>query len=109
MVIAANFNMVKFIDHFTFFFCFCFDSPLFQPQIRANGRSYSHVSFVCRMLKTGSKLLGNAAKGILDGDLIWKFLNLSLGEKEEIGKKIGSTNDEIVQDLMEIDRLAAHF
>jgi len=48
-------------------------------------------------------------KGIIDGDLAWEFLYLPWQEKIEVCRKIGSKIDEIVEDLMEIDRISAHF
>lgn len=53
--------------------------------------------------------MGNPAKGIIDGELVWEFISLPWNEKEEVCKKIGSKADEIVEDLMEIDRISAHF
>jgi len=60
-------------------------------------------------LRTSNRSLGNPAKGIIDGELVWEFINLAWNEKTEICKKIGSKVDEIFDDLMEIDRISAHF
>ncbi|XP_078335129.1 cleavage and polyadenylation specificity factor subunit 1-like isoform X2 [Crassostrea virginica] len=53
--------------------------------------------------------LRNSQKNILDGELLWKYTNLSIMEKIEIAKRLGTSNDQIMDDLMEIDRLTAHF
>ena len=46
---------------------------------------------------------------MVDGDLVFKFSNLSVGLKAELARKIGTTTDEIMEDLAELDRSAAHF
>nr|KAI8762317.1 cleavage and polyadenylation specificity factor subunit 1 [Biomphalaria glabrata] len=51
----------------------------------------------------------NPLRNILDGELCWKYLYLSTMEKTEVAKKIGTTVDQIIEDLMEFDRLTAHF
>ena len=39
--------------------------------------------------------LSNPNKNILDGELLWKFLHLSIMEKTEIAKRIGTTVDQV--------------
>lgn len=48
-----------------------------------------------RMVKLSKTELSNPSKNILDGDLLYKFLNLSLSEKVEITKKIGTTTKQV--------------
>ena len=48
-----------------------------------------------RLVDTEVKLLVNANKNILDGDLVWKFLHLSLTERTEMARRIGTTNDQV--------------
>ncbi|XP_052231440.1 cleavage and polyadenylation specificity factor subunit 1-like isoform X1 [Dreissena polymorpha] len=62
-----------------------------------------------RAVQTDSSDLVNAHKNILDGELLWKFLHLSILEKNETAKRIGTSVDQLVEDLMETDRLTAHF
>ncbi|XP_034934002.1 cleavage and polyadenylation specificity factor subunit 1 [Chelonus insularis] len=62
-----------------------------------------------RTYKSHVKMHGNPARGIIDGDLIWKFLQLPNNEKVEVAKKIGTRPAEIVDELIEIDRQSAHF
>lgn len=52
---------------------------------------------------------GNPARGIIDGDLVWRYLYLPNNEKIDVAKKIGTRVQEIIEDLTEIDRLTAHF
>ncbi len=54
-------------------------------------------------------MLGNIAKGILDGELIWMFVMLTNSERMEIAKKIGVKTEEILEDLYEMHMLTAHF
>ncbi|XP_014670530.1 PREDICTED: cleavage and polyadenylation specificity factor subunit 1-like isoform X2 [Priapulus caudatus] len=61
-----------------------------------------------RMVKSGHRMLANQNRNILDGDLLWKFLHLSMGERTELCKKIGTTSDQIIEDLQDADRQTAH-
>ncbi|KAI7798729.1 cleavage and polyadenylation specificity factor subunit 1 [Triplophysa rosa] len=62
-----------------------------------------------RMLHYDRRTLQNAVKNILDGELLNKYLYLSTMERSELAKKIGTTSDIILEDLLEIDRVTAHF
>lgn len=62
-----------------------------------------------RMYKTGYKVLGNVAKSIVDGELIFSFILLSQAERSEIAKKIGVKMDDILEDLYEIQQLTTLF
>eukprot|EP00058_Branchiostoma_floridae_P027042 XP_002612533.1 hypothetical protein BRAFLDRAFT_120973 [Branchiostoma floridae] len=62
-----------------------------------------------RMLKHNHRSLINACRNILDGELLWKFLHLSVVERSELARKIGTSPETITEDLMDIDRLSAHF
>ncbi|XP_051526250.1 cleavage and polyadenylation specificity factor subunit 1-like [Myxocyprinus asiaticus] len=62
-----------------------------------------------RMLHCDRRTLQNAVKNILDGELLNKYLYLSIMERSELSKKIGTTPDIILEDLLEIDRVTAHF
>lgn len=52
---------------------------------------------------------GNPARGIIDGDLVWRYLLLPNNEKADVAKKIGTRVQEIIEDITEIDRQTAHF
>ncbi|XP_062865337.1 cleavage and polyadenylation specificity factor subunit 1 [Trichomycterus rosablanca] len=62
-----------------------------------------------RMLHVERRPLQNAVRNILDGELLNKYLYLSTMERSELAKKIGTTSDIILEDLLEIDRVTAHF
>ncbi|CAG9827412.1 unnamed protein product [Diabrotica balteata] len=62
-----------------------------------------------RTFKSWRKLQSNPARSIIDGDLVWNFLNLSLTEKSEVSKKIGTKMEELVEDLTDIHKLTNHF
>jgi len=62
-----------------------------------------------RALNSTDRTIGNPAKGIIDGEVVWDFLGLSFIERNDVSKKIGCSSDEIIEDLMEIDRMSAHF
>ncbi|XP_069771192.1 cleavage and polyadenylation specificity factor subunit 1 isoform X2 [Narcine bancroftii] len=62
-----------------------------------------------RMLHCDRRALQNGVRNILDGELLNKFLYLSTMERSELAKKIGTTPDMILEDVLEIDRVTAHF
>lgn len=62
-----------------------------------------------RAYKTHVRMQGNPARGMIDGDLVWKYLSLPTNEKSEIAKKIGTRVVEIIEDLTDIDRQTSHF
>ncbi|XP_020283303.1 cleavage and polyadenylation specificity factor subunit 1 [Pseudomyrmex gracilis] len=62
-----------------------------------------------RTYKSYVRNQGNPARGIIDGDLVWRYLFLPNNEKTEIAKKIGTRVEEIIEDITEIDRQTAHF
>ncbi|GFS50353.1 cleavage and polyadenylation specificity factor subunit 1 [Trichonephila clavipes] len=62
-----------------------------------------------RMFKSQRKLLQNPHKNILDGDLLSMFLNLSIMEKNEVAKRIGTSSDQIIEDLLEINQCTSYF
>ncbi|KAL0962202.1 hypothetical protein UPYG_G00337050 [Umbra pygmaea] len=62
-----------------------------------------------RMLHVDRRQLQNAVRNILDGELLNKYLYLSTMERSELAKKIGTTSDIILEDVLEIDRVTAHF
>ncbi|KAK7505375.1 hypothetical protein BaRGS_00003537 [Batillaria attramentaria] len=62
-----------------------------------------------RTVKHTVPSLSNPHRLILDGELIWKFLHLSLNERTEVARRMGTAVEQIVDDLMEIDRVTAHF
>ncbi|KAM8811110.1 LOW QUALITY PROTEIN: cleavage and polyadenylation specificity factor subunit 1 [Eudromia elegans] len=62
-----------------------------------------------RLLHMDRRILQNAVRNILDGELLNRYLYLSTMERGELAKKIGTTPDIILEDLLEIDRVTAHF
>lgn len=62
-----------------------------------------------RTIKQWRRILTNAARGILDGELIWQYMQLNAAEKLEIAKKIGTKVEEIYQDIFEIDTVSKVF
>ncbi|CAG2109128.1 unnamed protein product [Medioppia subpectinata] len=62
-----------------------------------------------RMIKISRPELMNPSKNILDGDLLVKFATLSMNEKSDLAKKIGTTPSQVMDDLQEIDRVTAYF
>ena len=44
--------------------------------------------------------LANSNKNILDGELLWKYLHLSMMEKAEMAKRIGTTVEQVRQEVL---------
>uniref|UniRef100_A0A673AJE7 Cleavage and polyadenylation specificity factor subunit 1 n=1 Tax=Sphaeramia orbicularis TaxID=375764 RepID=A0A673AJE7_9TELE len=55
-----------------------------------------------RMLHSDRRSLQNAVRNILDGELLNKYLYLSMMERSELAKKIGTTQDIVKQDILDI-------
>ena len=49
-----------------------------------------------RLYKTSSRVLMNPCKNVLDGDLLSKFINLSIKQKNELARKIGTTTQQVI-------------
>jgi len=64
---------------------------------------------IYRSVKSQNKMLQNAQHNLIDGDLVWKFLGLSLTDQATIAERMGSTTDQIIEDMLEIDRITTHF
>ncbi|CAB4055468.1 CPSF1 [Lepeophtheirus salmonis] len=62
-----------------------------------------------RLVRTRRRDLQNPCRGIIDADLVYCFTDLPLLQKAEISKKIGTKLTELMEDLAELDRMAAHF
>ncbi|XP_023931604.1 cleavage and polyadenylation specificity factor subunit 1-like [Lingula anatina] len=62
-----------------------------------------------RNLKVNSRMLANSQKNVLDGELIWMYINLGINERQEIARKLGTSPEQIFDDLTEIERITAHF
>ncbi len=62
-----------------------------------------------RTLKQRRRELTNIARGMIDGDLVYKYIDLPYSQRAEIAVKIGTKPIDILDDLAELDRMAAHF
>ncbi|KAF9903816.1 Cleavage and polyadenylation specificity factor subunit 1 [Linnemannia zychae] len=62
-----------------------------------------------RLLQSKDRLNSNPVKGILDGDLLFEFVNLPANRQREMTKQIGSGVDRVMDDLAGIAVAADHF
>lgn len=82
-----------------------------------------------RTYKSWRKIHSNPARSVIDGELVWNFLHLSLNEKMEVcfnkhnnawfcicnfnylqvSKKIGTKIEELIDDLSDIQKCTAYF
>lgn len=62
-----------------------------------------------RTLRQRRKRLVNPARSIIDGQLVYQYTDLPVMQKSEIAKKIGAKPSDLLDDLAELDRMAAHF
>lgn len=72
------------------FRCVCADRP---PPTMLSGMVPDFMTSVFRMLHCDRRSLQNPVKNILDGELLNKYLYLSMMERSELAKKIGTTQD----------------
>ncbi|GAB0099522.1 Cleavage and polyadenylation specificity factor subunit 1 [Sergentomyia squamirostris] len=64
---------------------------------------------VYRTIKSTKRMQSNPARCVVDGDLIWSFMQLPMNEKIELAKKFGTRIDEIYSDLAEIQAVTSVF
>ena len=62
-----------------------------------------------RTLRQRRRELINPSRGIIDGELVFKFTDLSIIQKADIAKRIGTKFQDLMDDLSELDRMAVHF
>jgi len=62
-----------------------------------------------RTVKFSERSLQNPNRNVLDGELLASFIYMSSEERVEACRRIGTTVDQILDDLMEIDRVSNHF
>jgi cleavage and polyadenylation specificity factor subunit 1 len=62
-----------------------------------------------RTIKSARKIPTNPSRCIVDGDLVYSYLDLPTNEKLDVAKKIGTRIEEIVSDLAELDGLTRLF
>ena len=61
-----------------------------------------------RAIKT-SKQRMERKRGLLDGNLLWTFINLEESLQEELANTMGTTSDSIIENLEELDTLSLFF
>lgn len=62
-----------------------------------------------RTIKMAKKISLNPSRCIIDGDLVWSFMLMSVSERNEVAKKIGTKTEDILTDMLEIERLTSIF
>ncbi|KAF9362920.1 Cleavage and polyadenylation specificity factor subunit 1 [Mortierella sp. NVP85] len=62
-----------------------------------------------RLLQSKDRLNSNPVKGILDGDLLFEYINLPANRQKEMTKQIGTGVDRVMDDLAGIAVAADHF
>jgi len=62
-----------------------------------------------RLFQTRHQYLYSPQRNILDGELLWRYPQLSWKEKTDFAKQIGTTQAQILEDLKEMDKVSAHF
>jgi len=61
-----------------------------------------------RIVKT-EKFRLEKKRGVLDGNLLWKFINLEPSLQDELTAAMGTTVDKVLENLLEIDVLNSFF
>jgi cleavage and polyadenylation specificity factor subunit 1 len=62
-----------------------------------------------RTFHTHHQYLYSAQHKVLDGELLWRYIQLSGKEKADFAKQIGTSVAQILEDLKEVDKVSAHF
>lgn len=62
-----------------------------------------------RYVRHENRALTNAQRNIVDGELLWLYMHLSRNEQLELSRRIGVDGEQVLDDLLEIDRCTAHF
>ena len=62
-----------------------------------------------RMVRYAGHQLSRPIKSIVDADLLWKFVELTALEQAEIARRLVTSVNQIVADLIDVDRSTAHF
>ena len=70
---------------------------------------YATLFLICRSVRNQNRMLVNSQHNLIDGDLVWKYLSLTHSEQASVAKRMGTTPDQIAEDLLEIDRITTHF
>ncbi len=61
-----------------------------------------------RTIKTGKQRI-EKKRGVLDGGLLWSFINLEESLQDELASAMGTTADAIIENLEELDILSLFF
>lgn len=61
-----------------------------------------------RTIKTSKQRI-EKKRGILDGNLLWTFINLEESLQDELASAMGTTSDSIIENLEELDTLTLFF
>ena len=62
-----------------------------------------------RLFQTRHQYLYNPQKNILDGNLLARYSQLSLKEKLDFAKQIGTSPRQVLDNLKDMDMITAHF
>ncbi len=62
-----------------------------------------------RMFHTRHQYLYTPQRNILDGEVLTRYPQLSLKQKTDFAKQIGTSPSQIMSDLKELDKITAHF
>ncbi|KAJ3323017.1 Cleavage and polyadenylation specificity factor subunit 1 [Boothiomyces sp. JEL0866] len=70
-----------------------------------NPRGYRQLKLPIRSIYSNPILTGPPGpRGILDGDMLYRYLNLSVTNQREMAKAVGSRDDRVIDDLLELMR-----
>lgn len=75
-----------------------------------NPRGYRQIKLPQKSIHASSIMTGPPGpRGILDGDLLYRFLHLPLVYQRELAKAVGSKDDRICDDLLELSIAVEYF
>ena len=62
-----------------------------------------------RTFRSHHQYLYSPQHKVLDGELLWRYIQLSRKEKADFAKQIGTSVAQIMEDLKEVDKVSANF
>lgn len=75
-----------------------------------NPRGFRQINLPIKSIHASSTITGPPGpRGVLDGDLIFRYLEFSLVHQRELAKAIGTRDDRVIDDLLELKMLLEYF
>ncbi|KHN80691.1 putative cleavage and polyadenylation specificity factor subunit 1 [Toxocara canis] len=68
-----------------------------------------NLALACDIYQSVALLRYQNTRNMVDGDVVFQYLHLSLADKNDLARKLGTSRYHIIDDLTEISRLTTHY